>query len=135
MAANPAPQLNNTQLHVADALCAELSLETRGWGRFSEASETDLYNAAETLFRYRLGPLSIIRQTDRDARRMFLSGLRELERRPFPEMHLKIQLLAHFTPQIAKARPNANDPPFEEAVLPRRPRGYTENSSQLGPYL
>ena len=44
-------------------------------------------------------------------------------------------LLAHFDPQIAKARPNANDPPLEAAVLHQRFNGYTANFPQLGAYL
>ena len=73
-AANPVPQLANSQLQLprVDALYAELSLETRGRGRFATASETDLYNAAGAIVRDRLGSLETIRQTDRDARRVCL---------------------------------------------------------------
>ena len=127
MAANPVPQLANAQPPVVDSLCAELSLETRGRGRFATSSGTDLYDASETLVRYRLGSMTTIRQTDRDARRMFPSDLRGHERRPPPEMQPTTQPLAHFAPQISKARHNANGPPFEEAVSPQRLRGDAEN--------
>ena len=135
MADNPIPQRAHRQLPMVDSIYAGLSLETRGRDRCATDSETDLYNAAETLVRYRLGSFAIIRRTDRDARRMFLSDLRVLDRLPFPEMQLTMQLLAHFAPQIAKSRPNATDPPFEEAVSPQRPRDYTATFAQLGEYL
>ena len=133
MAANPAPHLTHSHLPLVGALYAELSSETRGRGRFATASETDLHNAAGIIVRYRLGPLTTVRPTGRGARRMFLSDMRELGRRPYPEMHLTMQLLAHFTTQIAKACPNANDPPFEEAVSHQRLLGCTANLSHLGP--
>ena len=98
--------------------------------------ETDPYNAADTLVRYRLGPLAIMRRTGtyRGARRMFLSDLRELGRRPFPETQLTTPPIARFTLRIVKARPNANDRPFEEAVMPRSLRGYTSNFPKPGAY-
>ena len=54
----------------------ELEAETRGRDRIAAASPRDLWQAAETILRYRLTSLAVIRQTDRDARRMFLADLR-----------------------------------------------------------
>lgn len=45
-------------------------------GRFETAAERDMWREDETFARYRLASLEVIRQTDRDARRMFLPDLR-----------------------------------------------------------
>ena len=77
-----------------------------------------------TLFRYRLPTLDVIRRTALDARRMFLSDLRQLDRRSFPDMQLIMQLLEHFKPLSLKSRANAKDPLFEEVVIPTRLRNF-----------
>ena len=114
MEARLAPQLTLAQIPMSGALYAVLSLETRGRGRFSTDSEADLYSAAETLVRYRLGLQTAIRQADRNARCVFFSYLWGLGRRSSPEMQLTMQILARFAPQVVKVRPNANGP------LPKR---------------
>ena len=76
--------------------------------------------AAETLARYRISSLAILRRADRDARAMFIKDLREIERRSFPEMQLVRHLLGHFAPPKVKQRPNEKNPAIEEIVLATR---------------
>ena len=117
------------------ALAADLTTETAGRDRFQTVTPTDLFDAAETFARYRLTSLDIIRHTDRGSRRVFLSDLRELGRRSFPQMQLIMQLLAHFTPQITKPRSNAKDPLFGELAIPERPRNFTADLSPMRAFL
>ena len=56
---------------------------------------------------------------------MFARDLREVERRPFPEMQLLFQILGRFPPRQLHARPNAKDPAYEELVIPERLREFT----------
>ena len=124
--------------HLAPAvecLAADLMAETAGRERFELFSYDDMLTAAEIFVRYRLPSLAVIRQTDRDARRMFVSDLREIERLAFPDLQLILQLLNHFSPQLLKPRANAKDPPFEEAVLPEKLKAYRADLSQLGAFL
>ena len=51
---------------------------------------------------------------------MFLSDLRQLDRRSFPDMQLIMQLLEHFKPMSLKSRANTKDPLFGEVVIPAR---------------
>lgn len=95
---NPVPKLGHAHLPQVGDLFAELSGETRGRDRVATATEADLLNAADTIVRYRLGSLAVIRQIDRGARRMFLPDLSELGRRPFPEILLTMHLLSHPPP-------------------------------------
>ena len=118
-----------------DRLAADLTAETRGRERFELFDEADMLTAAEIFVRYRLPTLAVIRQTDRDARRMFVSDLRDIERLAFPDLQLILQLLSHFSPQLLKPRANAKDPPFEEAVLPEKLKAYRADLSQLGAFL
>ena len=97
--------------------------EKNGRGRFVAVAHDVMRLSAETSFMYRMTSLSAIRKTHWGARRMFLSDLREMGRRPFPEMHLTVQLLTHFAPQ-PKQRAAAKDPPFQEVVIPERLRAY-----------
>ena len=99
------PKLALRQLPLVATLAADLVRETAGRGQFSAYVEEDCHTAAMTLVRYRLSTLPVIRQTDRGARRMFLPDLREMGRKAFPEMHLPMQLLAHFAPVLM---PRAN---------------------------
>ena len=117
------------------ALAADFAEETKGSERFETDSREDMLRAAGIFARYRLPPLAAIRQTDRDARRMFVSDLRDIERLAFPDIRLMISLISHFTPQLLKAKANAKGPPFGEAVLPGKLRKYTADLSQLGAFL
>ena len=65
---------------------------------------------------------------------MFLSDMRDMGRKAFPEMQMMMQLFAHFA-HVLKQRVNMKDPPFEEAVLPVKLRTYKANLSSLGGYL
>ena len=114
-----------------NALFREITAETNGRERFAMATPADFHLAAETFARYRLTSVAVILQTDADARRMFLSDLRALCRRSFPEM----QLLSHFSPQLAKRRTSSKGPLYEEVVLPERVRAYTADLSSLGALL
>ena len=67
-----------------------------GRERFEAFSPPDFPQADGTLVRYRLSTLAITRQTDREARRMFLADLRDMERGIFLEMQLSMQLFSHF---------------------------------------
>ena len=69
------------------------------------------------------------------ARHMCLSDLREIDRRPFPEMQLITEMLSHFTPLLARDRANAKGPPLEEIVIPGELRRYSSNLSDLGDLL
>ena len=60
------------------ASTADLVRETAGRGSFGAFYPPDSAQAAETLFRYCFTTLQIIRQTDKDARRMFLADLRDM---------------------------------------------------------
>ena len=77
----------------ADALTAELPQENAGIGRFLTVAPPDLYHSAETFARYRSTSMDAIRHAARYARRAPLPDLRELGRRPFPEMQLIMQIL------------------------------------------
>ena len=112
MGANPVPLLAPHLIPAVESLADELIRETSGRDRFAMATQMGLYAAAETLARYRLTSLAALRQTDRDARRMFLADLRGLERRAFPDMQPPTARLSHFTPHLVKPRSNANGPPF-----------------------
>ena len=129
-----APMLAVHQVPQVTALTADLVRETAGRELFSAFVEEDFHTAAMTLVRYRLSTLAIIRQTDRDARRMFLADLRDLERKAFPEMQLLMQLLSHFAP-VQKQRVNPKDPTFEEVVLPVKLKDYKADFSCLGAFL
>ena len=91
--------------------------------------------AASSLVRYRLTTLAVIRHTERDARRLFLSELRENERKSFPEIQLLMQLFSHFQPVVARQRLNSKDPSFEELVIPQRLAVYKADLSGLGGFL
>ena len=58
---------------------------------------------------------------------MFLSDLRDLERKAPPEMQTMTQLFARVAPNLVKKRANANGPPFEEALLPTKLNNYTSD--------
>ena len=66
---------------------------------------------------------------------MFLSDLRDLERKAIPEMHLAMQLFSNFAPNLAKRRDNLKGPPFEEAVLPAKLQHYTADLRCSGGFL
>ena len=116
-------------------LSSELLAETAGRDRFADFSELDLRQAATTLVRYRLSSLATIRHTERDARRLFLSELRENERKSFPEMQLLMQIFSHFAPVVVRQRLNAKDPSFEELVIPQKLAQYTADLKGLGGFL
>ena len=125
------PILAAHQLPQVTVLTSDLVRETTGRELLSAFVEEDFAAAALTFVRYRLSTLAIIRQTDRGARRMFLSYLRELDRMAFPEMQLLTQLLSHFAP-VQRQRANPKDPTFEEVVLPAKLKGYKADFSCLG---
>ena len=112
-----APLMAVRQMPLVGTLLADLIRETAGRDRFAAFGREDLRAAALTLARYRLSTLAIIRQTDKDARRMFLSDLRDLERQAFPEMQLLMQLLAHFA-HAHKPRVNPKDPLLRKRFCP-----------------
>ena len=122
-------------LPMVGALAGELVAETRGRERFATSPERDIWREAGTFARYRLASLVVTRQTDRDARRMSISDLWELDHRSSPEMQLLIQLLAHLSPQRLNPRNNAKDPIYEEDVLHERLKAYTADLSALGAFF
>ena len=91
-----APMLAPHQLPLVTALKGDLVRATAGRDLFSAFADGDFHTAAMTFVRYRLSTLAIIRQTDRGGRRMFLSDLREMGRKAFPEMQLLMQLFGAF---------------------------------------
>ena len=126
-----APMMAPQQLPLVTAPRGDLVRETAGRDLLSAFVEEDCHEAAMTFARYRLSTLAIIRQTDRDARRMFLPDLRELRRKAFPQMQLSMQLLAHFAP-VQKQRVSPKDPTIEEVVLPAKLQAYKADFSCLG---
>ena len=52
----------------------------------------EMREADETLIRYRISSMAVLRQTDKEERAMFLHDLRDGERRPFPQMQLMLQI-------------------------------------------
>ena len=102
---------------------------------FKQLPHADFLRVAETFARYRLTSLDIIRRADRVARRMSLSDLWELGRRPFHQMQPIMQLMAHFTPQITKSRAGAKEPVFGELVIPDRLRDFPDGISSMGVFL
>ena len=71
-------------LPLARSHLGELVRETNGRDHLATVSRGEMYDEAETFVSYRLNALAAIRQTDRDARRMFLTDLMELGRMSFP---------------------------------------------------
>ena len=149
-----APALGPRRFPLIHSLAAEIFDEISGRGRFLTVSFDDIREAAATfgpfffclaqmaffftvlrfvLSRYRLPTLDAIRHTALDARRMFLSDLRQLDRRSFPDTHLITQLLEHFKPLSLKSRANAKDPLFEEVVIPARLRNFRDDLSCRAP--
>ena len=82
------PVLDDAQRPLVAALLADITQETAGRDRFTGFSPPDLLRAAETLVRYRLSTLEIIRHTERDARRLFLAECQHSEQQSFPELQL-----------------------------------------------
>ena len=118
-----ATPLDHHLLPMADALTSDMVRETAGRDIYAALCPTESRRAAATLVRYRLSTLAVIRKTGRDARMKFLSDLRGLGRGYFPEMQMAMHLFSRFFP-IMHQRGNVEDPPFEEAALPIRPRNY-----------
>ena len=71
----PGPQLLPADSPRATLLAADLFRETRGMGRFSAFPEGEFSAAAGILVRYRIRPLEILRQTQKEAHTMFLRDL------------------------------------------------------------
>ena len=71
----PPPQMDRRLLPDAQSLMREFAHETAGRGRLQTVAHDELLLAAETFVMYRSTSLAVIRQTDRHARRMFLTGL------------------------------------------------------------
>ena len=90
---------------------------------------------AGTFVRYRLTSLDVIRQADRDARRMLLSDLMELGRMFFHEMQLPMQLLSHFSPKLVNHRNNSKAPVFGEVFLPGNLQSYTADLSAMNAFF
>ena len=72
------PRLNPEDAHRVEALAAALVRETRGRERFSAFPVEEFSVAAATLVRYRIGSLEVLRQTQRDARTLFIRDLASL---------------------------------------------------------
>ena len=86
---------------VVGAPAVDLALETNGRDSIPAFIPEDFALASETLVRYRLSAVAIIRQTDRDTRRTPLSDLRDLERKAFPGILLLAHLFSHIAPNVA----------------------------------
>ena len=66
---------------------------------------------------------------------MFARELRDGEARTSPQMQLLLQVLGHFSPQRMLNRQNANDPNFEEVVIPARMATFSVDLSGLAALL
>ena len=82
------PVLDEAHRPLVAALLADITQEIAGRDRFAGFMPPDLLRAAETLVRYRLSTLEIIRHTERDARRLFLAECQHSEQQSFPELQL-----------------------------------------------
>ena len=82
-----APALPPHLYPTVGAITDDLALETNDRGNFSACIPEGFALSAEALVRFQSPTLAIIRQTDRGARRMFLSDLRDLERYAFPKIN------------------------------------------------
>ena len=127
----PGPQLTLDDAPRATLLAADLFRETRGRERFSAFPVCEFSAAAGIIVRYRIHSLEILRQTQKDARAMFLRDLREAGRLPFPEMKLLLQIIGHFPPRQLQVRPSAKDPAYEELVIPERLREFAVSHSGI----
>ena len=65
-------------------------------------SPAEMREATETLIRYRVVSMDVLRKTDRDARSIFARDIREGDRRTSPQMQLALQILGHFAPTDAQ---------------------------------
>ena len=128
----PGPRLLHADLPRVTLSTTEIIRETRGRERSADRPADEYAEAASLLVGYRIYSLEIMRRPQKDARNMFLRDLGEVERRPFPEMQLLLQILAHFPPRQLRARPNAKDPPYEELVIPDRLRVFEASLSGIG---
>ena len=91
-------------------------------------------DAATILIRYRIYPIGILRHTQKAAREMFARDLREVGKRSFPGPRILLQILGHFPPRRLMARPNTNDPAYEEFVIPERMREFPVSLSGIGSF-
>ena len=69
------PPLNPADAPRVEALAADLVRETRGRERFSAFPVEEFSAAAAILVRYRIGSLEVLRQTQKDARTLFIRDL------------------------------------------------------------
>ena len=114
------PKLQPADIPRATRLEDRIPRDARGWGRFAASPVGEFADAATSLVRYRIRSLGILRQTQKDARTMFMRDLREVEHRSFPEMQLPIRILGRFLPVQLMARPNSKGPAYEELAIPDR---------------
>ena len=106
------------------ALAAELFREARGRWRFAVSPGEEFSAMAGILVRYRIRSLYALRQTQKDARTLFLMDVREVDRLKFPAMQLLLRVLGHFPPRMPQARPSDKDPAYEKLVITERPKGF-----------
>ena len=64
-----------------------------------------------------------------------MRDLREVGKRSFPELQLMLQILGHFPQRQPQIRPNANDPAYDELVIPERLREFTASLGGIGSLL
>lgn len=81
-----------------EAIDADFIAETNGRERIDASTTDDMLRAAEIFVRRRLPSLDVIRKTDPDARRIFASDIRDIDRIAFPDIQLILQLMSHFSP-------------------------------------
>ena len=79
--------------------------------------------------RYRGPSLASIGQAGRDARRAFLSDLREVDRRSFPETQQITQMLNRFAPNLARQRGGCLRSTFSEMRFRRGAFAHTLRTS------
>ena len=126
------PQLQPADIPLVTRLADEIFCEARGRGRFAALPVGKFADAATILFRYRIRSLGILRQTQKDARAVFMRDLREFGRRSFPETQLLLQILGHFPPRRPHVRLKAKGPAYEEIAIAERLSEFAASLSGIG---
>ena len=129
------PLLDHRLTPMAHALAAELLAEISGRDSFQTATHADLPDAAETFARYRLSPLWALFVTLIGMPAACSSLIRGTWP-PFspPKCSWPCRCWGISIP-VSKSKANANDPLFEELVIPERLRNFRDDLSPMGAFF
>ena len=125
------PRMGPSLIPRADDLARGVEAETRGRDRFSTDTPRGFRKSDGAVVLYRLPSLAVIRQTDRGARRVFFTDLREPRPRSFPVMQLLMQPMWHLLPHLPKPIASAKEPMYEEIALPGKLKTYAADQESI----